>query len=121
MSQFIVENNVLHFVDAPPRSSKRALTLSIAKWQFIVNHLETSRADFNDNAERSCGLCMFHYNHQTSYLVACQMCHVAQAGFPHCVHSPYTAYCDAEEEQDTVAMLIAAKAELAFLKSLKDA
>ena len=82
---------------------------SIRKWEFVVQWVEENHKRLDEDGINTCALCIS---------VGCYTCPVrARTGKMHCMGSPYYAYWGAAPWQKA---LEAAKAELAFLKSIKE-
>ena len=103
----------------PPITNREddPLGLSIEKWEAIVRLLEAGERVANDGATKTCALCRVY-----SLLVNCNGCPVRKrTGFSYCWETPYEEWCkQAQGDLDPGAMLAAARAELDFLKSLRE-
>ena len=89
---------------------KNALDLSIAKWEFILNYLETTGITPHDGSGDTCGLCVLYMG----YL--CCLCSIGAAGYKNCENTPYKDYLYAITLKEHIT---AAKAEITFLKGLR--
>lgn len=88
------------------RTTREALECSIDKWKIIVA-LVSGGYDVSDNGFMSCGLCHKYYDRQ------CKGCPVKlKTGLADCEGTPYDKWHD-------TPTLAVAKAELAFLESLR--
>ena len=105
---FIVSNGRLQTTHEFLPTPENALDLSIAKWEFILNYLETVGIPLQDGANETCGLCCAYY--------ICVSCLVRHAGYKGCMDTPYEDYLDAETLEEHIT---AAKAEITFLKGLR--
>jgi len=85
---------------------ENALQLSIAKWIFIVEYLESGGSLLDDGGTHTCPLC--HIYHKDK----CVNCPVALSGHPGCINTPYVDFYNCPNLAD-------AQAELGFLKSLR--
>jgi len=99
------------------RDEKDPLGLSIKKWQFIVDCLEGGRLVVSGGGIQTCSLCVVAGD-------TCGPCLVYEkTGVTLCRGTPYLAwaeYLSKERKYDIGRLLVLAKAELEFLKSLKE-
>lgn len=104
----------VQFVGDDPETLAEALDLSIEKWEFIT---QVALADVEDGGSDSCPLCRrFTYPSGPGHY--CMDCPIGQhTGKVGCQETPYTDYCRANTDNEALA---AAKAEVAFLKMLKE-
>ena len=97
----------------PQITKKNALSVSIAKWQFIVDCLMEGQQVYNDGGMVTCGLCQVHLIPFPKYSEECVGCPVfSKTGAKYCRTSPYSIW----KFDKTLAH---AQAELDFLKSLR--
>jgi len=108
MKMFRVVDGVLRPIPEFLPTIRNALDLSIAKWEFILNYLETTGILLYDGGNGTCGLCCAY-----DY---CHYCPIEQAGHKGCINTPYVDYLYAETLEEHIA---AAKAEIEFLKGLR--
>jgi hypothetical protein len=97
------------------KSAEEALEISIRKWEFIVQKIERDKKAFYDGGAATCGLCRF--------FDACFRCPVgvkagmtAYVDHSGCFYTPYQHWVGVYGPEDK---LVAAKAELEFLVSLR--
>ena len=108
----VVRNELRIGKDYPEVTEKNALPLSIKKWEFIPAWIKKKQTWLYDGDGATCALCQ-------NYDAECTGCPVAQCtGRGNCDGTPYWDYARAENKPASVG-LAAAKAELAFLKSLQ--
>ena len=119
---FTIVGGELVYEGDDPTSVEEALDISIAKWEYIVEHyyeFDTDRYDgsFQDGGPDTCGLCMMFF-----YDRDCDGCPVMEAtGKPCCYDTPYNEHADATYEKElTEETRRIARKELDFLKSLKN-
>jgi hypothetical protein len=115
---FVIKNNELERGPAWPgsiASSEAALDMSIAKWETVVDYIERTGKLLYDGQADTCGLCEMYFGKH------CQGCIVAEAtNVAYCASTPFVKYKEALAQGNVVEGLAAARAELAFLKSLKE-
>jgi len=104
-----------------PEDDHWALEASIAKWQFVVSNLENPKQlrghALNDGGTATCGLCLLDDYRTADLMEWCTTCAIYKVtGLRGCGNTPYDEYCVANNNEDA---LEAARAELAFLKSLR--
>jgi len=88
---------------------KRALELSILKWETIVNYLKINEGKVIDNDGDTCALCELYVNRMPWTAEECGRCPVAlMAGTEGCYSTPWRGK----------ASLYDAQAELEFLKEI---
>ncbi len=100
----IVNNRLVRIRDWPKRlTKKRALQLSIRKWEFLAKN-----KDVEDGGSRTCALCFLHSNDYPD--IVCVGCPIFNyTGFDLCFGTPYIENsCDEDYEE----------LELAFLKKV---
>ena len=88
-------------------TEENALDLSIQKWEFILNYLETEGVIIRNGDSFTCALCMMASN--------CVECPVKDASYYGCEGTPWEFYiraCDIEEAK------VYAQQEIDFLKGL---
>lgn len=107
---FELENDWIIVRTSPlPATIPEALEHSINKWEFIEEAVRTQFPDWPyDGAGSTCALC--------GVAVTCGHCPVGIAGHRGCAGTPFSQYCEARSPEEA---LRAAKAEIAFLKSLR--
>jgi len=115
--EFKVVNNVLKRIGewSAGMTVDQALDLSIEKWETIVKHIEEHGITVECGGRHTCALCgMF-------WLPMCEGCPIhAETGQHGCVSTPYDDYdswCGSDSDEN----LEHAKAELKFLKGLREA
>lgn len=106
-----------------PADDAAALELSIVKWESVVQYhqspagraLAAQAVWLEDDGPMTCGLCMLYYDEQ------CVGCPIARrTGHALCLGTPYQKYVHARTlARSNETLLRHAKAELAFLKSLR--
>lgn len=120
MTEFILFNEqVLVGPDwVAPEDEEEAINLSVNKWQFVVESLESSTSLVNDGGWTTCALCQIYDrgNHERCY--GCPV--VERTGLPGCENTPYREYREALKRGDRTAALDAARREVEFLQSLEN-
>ena len=106
----VVGNELRRGKDYPEVTEKNALALSIKKWQFIVAWLKEAKKQVWDGCYSTCALCRNSDSECTGCLVA------QRTGEQGCEGTPYWDYATSKNLSKAME---AAKAELAFLKSLR--
>ena len=104
---FKVKNGTLGITDEFKPTIRNALDLSIAKWEFILEHLKTWGVIIHDGGTATCGLC---------FTFRCTMCPISVVRDSGCDDTPHADYLSAETLEEHIA---AAKAELEFLKGVR--
>ena len=94
MNMFEVINNGLIVTDEFKPTIRNALDLSIAKWEFILEHLYATGDKIIDGGETTCGLCQL-YSHDEE-VRSCPSCPIEIAGNIGCINTPYEDYFYAE-------------------------
>jgi len=87
-----------------PQTLAEALTLSIKKWQTIVNYGKY----VNNGDSHTCALCLF-------YDSECESCPIGTS-HEDCHNTPYVDYCNSEDNDEEA--MEAAQREVEFLQSL---
>jgi hypothetical protein len=111
--------SVIHLGPKPSTLSE-AFDISIAKWEFILAKLQETGQRIYDGGTNSCGLCqMFYHWGDDTHDASCGKCPVAEhTGMDGCQYTPYE---DFYPKNKTIEQRIdAAKAEIAFLKMLRE-
>lgn len=99
-----------------PTNQEEALKLSIEKWEFIVNWVDTNKLYLYDGNTDTCALCSLYLRMPD----ACIGCPVMEStGRRFCYGTPYVQYGSAYDKSTRKA-LEAATQELKFLKSLME-
>lgn len=95
-----------------PKDRKKALLLSIQKWEAIVDALQGGRNIVNDGGRSTYGLCQMYFDN------GCNGCPVKEhTGKSYCRGTPYYTY--SVETEFTGGTLETAQQELDFLRSLQ--
>jgi len=109
--RFYLTDDTLHVSPTLTGNEPNPLELSIQKWETIVTLLERGSYVSLCGGRRTCALC-FHYRRNS-----CVSCPISDAGHAYCDRTPYD---DFEEASNIAEKLITARAEVEFLKSLRE-
>ena len=102
---FYVENENLRVSDEFCPTEENALDLSIQKWEFILNYLETESVIIYGGNSTTCALCIMHSR--------CLGCPVKNAGHYGCSNTPWASYSHAWDVEEAK---VYAQQEIDFLK-----
>ena len=102
-----------------PETLAEAFDISIAKWELVVKRMRETNEAVLDGGHVTCGLCMlfFHWSEPLGENT-CGACPVAiHTGMDSCEETPYEAFYPFRKTVEE--KIVAAEAEVAFLKMLK--
>ncbi len=103
--QIDTNKKYLCFVGKQPTTAKEAWRITLAKWRI----LSSANKYLSHSSVLTCGLCMFYIKNE------CEGCPIAQDGHIYCSDTPYSGYSKLSKVDE---ILVAAKAELKYLKKL---
>lgn len=113
MITFKVEAGTLKAHGEWPKTETQALATSIRKWKAIAQHVKLHERKVEWGVQdKTCALCQL-YVIPTGY---CDGCPVAEAGHEGCYGTPFADYEDATDWRIAYAQ---ARAEVAFLETLR--
>jgi len=102
---------VLEYTGREILNNAQAWRVTLAKWETIREACLRGNL-IADGGVKTCGLCaLYYYGHTTE----CELCPIAEAGFPGCIDTPYEEYRQALKIGDLAAALRAAEREIRFL------